>query len=107
MCHNLAKSRRKSWAEIHHYYRDAVARCGLIRLSGLRDFSHALEQRADLCSLVTVGNLGCVFVYRDADCDGERGFILIGGNPMDGGGEIRIGFSPVADWDSSCLMAFS
>jgi hypothetical protein len=59
-----------------------------------------------LQSLVTVGSLGCVFVFRDAECAAERGYILVGASPTDEDGEIRIGYFRDANYNPAGLAAF-
>jgi len=86
----VAKSRRRSWREIHDYYQKAVEYTGLEELRGLLDFSCTAEKRPHLQSLVTVGSLGCIFVFRDTDCVEEKGYIVIGDDGLHGDGKIIV-----------------
>jgi hypothetical protein len=102
----LSKSRRKSWQEIYAYYVSAVEHAGLTKWSALRDFSRAVADRPHLQSLVTVGSLGSVFVFRNADCKEESGYILIAASPTQENAEIKIGFFSDANYDPAKLAAF-
>lgn len=102
------KLRRKSWTEIHAYYRSAVERSGLEEWRGMWDFSRNLEQRSRLQSLITVGSLGCIYVYRDPDCTAEKGYILVAPpRPEPGNVRIRIGYFLGTAFNSAALTEFS
>ena len=76
-----------------------VDRLGDSTFVGLRDFARAMENRPQLNSLVTVGHLGCIVVFRDADCAEDKGYIVIGTTSKEGEGAIRIGFFRDANYD--------
>lgn len=99
----LSQSRRRNWREIHDYYRMGDEHSGMVRRSLLREFSYLAGQREHLGSLVTVGSLGCVLVFKDVDCIAERGYILIGGG-QDGG--IVIGFFADENFDPTQFAKF-
>lgn len=102
------QSRRRSWTEIHAYYQSAVERSGLEEWRRMRDFSRKLEQRPNLQSLITVGSLGCIYVYRDPECTAAKGYILVAPpRPEPGNDQIRIGYFLGTAFNPTALTEFS
>ena len=102
----VARARRRSWQEIEAYYQGAVEHQRFTGWRGLLDFSRAAAQRAHLASLVTVGSLGSVFVFRGPECTSEGGYIVVAAQPIREPAEIKIGFFPNDHFEAAKLMLF-
>jgi hypothetical protein len=103
---DVAKSRRRTWQEIAAYYEAGVQDSGLEGWTKLRDFARGLERKAYAGTLVTVGTLGSILVFRDADCTPERGYFVVACNPTERVGDIRFGFFATAEHAAENLRRF-
>ena len=103
----VARSRRKSWHEIAAYYDTARQAPALNNWTKLRDFAGGVESKPYSATLVSVGTLGSILVFRDTECIAERGYFLIACSPTDERGDIRLGFCGSREHDTSKLSAFS
>jgi len=100
---DIAKSRRRSWQEIATYYETGS---GLGNWAKLSDFARRLGSKPYAQGLVSVGTLGCILVFRDAECAVEKGYFLIAGSPTEQTGDILLGFFSTTEHDPAKLKGF-
>jgi hypothetical protein len=103
---DVSKSRRRTWQEIAAYYEAGVRDSGLEGWTKLRDFARGLERKPYAGGLVTVGTLGSILVYRDAECAPEKGYFLVACSPRDRAGDIALGFFTTAEHPAESLSRF-
>src|SRR5882724_12883181 len=99
----VARSLRRSWQEIATYYE---AGSGLGNWAKLSDFARSVKSKPYAHGLISVGTLGCILVFRDAECAAENGYFLIAGSPTERTGDIRLGFFTTTGHDPAKLKGF-
>ncbi len=103
---DVAKSRRRTWQEIADYYEAGVQNSGLEGWTKLRDFARGLERKPYAGGLVTVGTLGSILVFRDAECAPEKGYFLVACSPTGRASDIGLGFFTTAEHPARNLTWF-
>ena len=108
---DFATSRRRDWKEIYGYYQSAAERFGAPGMERLREamellkkFAYLAGRREHMRSLVTVGTVGCISVFRNERCIAEDGYILIGWSQE---GEILLGFYSDVNFDPAGFSRFT
>jgi hypothetical protein len=56
--------------------------------------------------LVSVGTLGSILVFKDAECVPERGYFLVTGSPTDRASGIGLGFFMTVEHPAGDLRRF-
>jgi|SRR6516225_5673270 hypothetical protein len=102
----ITRLRRRTWQEIASYYQSGVQESGLENWAKLQEFAHAMERKPYASGLVSVGSLGCILVFKDAECVPEKGYFLITCSPTDRTSDIGLGFFIAAEHSSRDLRRF-
>ena len=103
----VARSRLKSWREIASYYEAAMETPAMKNWTKLRDFARGVESKPYSHTLASVGTLGSILVFRDAECVAEKGYFLIGCSPTNEPSDIRLGFLTSQEHGTAKLSAYS
>ncbi len=93
---SINKHRRRSWDEIVAYYRQTVEFYPSLGWHLMHEFAEAACADVRFGSLVTVGSLGCVMIFRDSECRGADGHIKVCPGPTHEAAKIRMGYLDAA-----------
>ena len=88
------------------YYEAAVQDSGLEGWTKLRDFARGAGRKPYADALVTVGTLGSILVFRDAECAPEKGYFLVACSPSDRASGIGLGFFTTDEHPAGGLRRF-